>query len=272
MVDPQFLLYTLNEYLARTALLVQPLKLPTTGSNSGGGGSHSQLSAAEAGGITTIDVPLPLAGAGVAGAAEAGRPGSSSQEDAAAAWNPFEAPSNGSNGGGLQSRATGYLASGEAQEVLLPPGLAPAPQYLGLGGSLGYLRLLLEPTSPSPGEEEQQPEQPAPQRWLPLALCLGMPMQPTELCEAVCSAAQAAAFLDARARQQQREGQGALQAALNAQIAQHGACSTCFVGGGRDDDLGSFVDRPTRNLLFSGGKLAPLDLSAAAEGVPLLPA
>ena len=88
----------------------------------------------------------------------------------------------------------------------------------------------------------------------------------------MCSAAQAAAFLDGRARQQQREGQAALQEALNAQIAHHGACSTCFVGGGRDDDLASFVDRPTRNLLFSGGKLTPLDLNAVAEGVPLLPA
>ena len=172
---------------------------------------------------------------------------------------------------------TGYLASGEAQEVMLPRGLAPALQQLGLGGSLGYLRLLLDPSPASLAaaeEEEGQGQQHGEgqgQRWLPLALSLGMPMQPTELCQAVCSAAQAASFLDARARQQQREGQGALQAALHALVAQHGACSTCFVGGGRDDDLGCFVDRPTRKLLFSGGRLAPLDLSSVAEGVPLLP-
>lgn len=172
----------------------------------------------------------------------------------------------------------GYLASGESQEVQLPLGLAPALQQLGLGGSLGCLRLLLDPSPPSPGaaEEEEEGEgqqqgQGQEQRWLPLGLSLGMPMQPTELCQAVCTAAQAASFLDARARQQQREGQGALQAALHALVAQHGACSTCFVGGGRDDDLGCFVDRPTRNLLFSGGRLAPLDLSGVAEGVPLLP-
>ena len=65
--------------------------------------------------------------------------------------------------------------------MLLPPGLVAALQQLGLGGSLGYLRLLLKPSLPSPGEE-QEPEQLAPQRWLLLALYLGMPMQPAELC------------------------------------------------------------------------------------------
>jgi hypothetical protein len=63
-----------------------------------------------------------------------------------------------------------------------------------------------------------------------------------------------------------QEGQQALQRALCALISQHGACSCSFVGSARDADLSSFVDRPVRNLIFEGGRLAPLDCNAMQQG------
>ena len=276
-----------------TALLVQPLRLAPSASPAGGSASRPQLSDAPP--LTTIDVPLPLTL--LPPAEMAARPGSGqgAAEGAAASdgWNPFEegsggaAGGSGTSGGGSGSgsgsqpaRAVGYLPSGDADEVALPPGLPAALQQLGLGGALGFLRLLAEQAegdgaaegssgAVSGGGGGQPPQRE--QRWLPLALWLGMPMQPSQLCRAVCAAAQARGFLEPAALRAQREGQAALGAALAAQAAAHGACSTAFAGGGRDDDLGAYVDRPVRNLeLSSGGRLAPADLGGTAEGVPLL--
>ncbi|PSC69009.1 puromycin-sensitive aminopeptidase isoform X1 [Micractinium conductrix] len=279
LVERPFLLFTLNEYLARTALLVQPVRLT-------GGAAASQLSDTPA--LPTIDVPLPLrpAGGEVAGAAQAAPAGGGG-------WNAFEqpeaAPAAGDGGAGGSSaaaqqgeRAVGYLPGGETQEVALPAGLTPALHRLGLGSSPGFLRLVqasaAEVTaqgaasggdgSAAGGEGGASEE-----RWLPLALWLGMPMQPSALCQAVCDASLAARFLEPKARQRQREGQATLSAALAALAASHGACSTAFAGGGRDDDLGSFVDRPTRNLRFAGGQLAQAeDLAEVLDGAPLLAA
>ena len=236
LVERPFLLFTLNEYLARTALLVQPVRLT-------GGAAASQLSDTPA--LPTIDVPLPLrpAGGEVAGAAQAAPAGGGG-------WNAFEqpeaAPAAGDGGAGGSSaaaqqgeRAVGYLPGGETQEVALPAGLTPALHRLGLGSSPGFLRLVqasaAEVTaqgaasggdgSAAGGEGGASEE-----RWLPLALWLGMPMQPSALCQAVCDASLAARFLEPKARQRQREGQATLSAALAALAASHGACSTAFAG------------------------------------------
>jgi hypothetical protein len=281
VVETQFLLHTLNEYLQRTPLLVQALALPPpgqAGAPRSGAAARQQLSDAPP--LVTLDVPLPLAPRPPAAAAPGDRGGSAeSGGGGGSGWNPFESPQSSPGGGGSASpaapaepeAAVGYLPSGEAQEVQLPPGMAAALTRLGLGGSLGYLRLLQEPPPSGAGGGDGGGDGAAPPpRWLPLALWLGMPMQPSELCAAVCSAAAAGAFLDAPARQAQREGQATLAAALALLAAEHGACGTCFAGGGRDDDLGSYVDRPTRNLLCEGGRLAPLCLGEVVEGPQLL--
>ncbi len=288
-----------------TALLVQPLRLPPASAAAGSSSSRPQLS--EAAPITTIDVPLPLTllpgGEGAEPGSRQGAAAGPAAPAAADSWNPFEngggSSGNGaSSGSGVSSgsnsqpaRAVGYLPSGDAQEVVLPPGLPAALQQLGLGGALGFLRLLAEApegTAAGTADEdavggaaggasasEQQQQQAAggqqgEQRWLPLALWLGMPMQPCQLCRAVCNAALDRGFLERAALRSQREGQAALAAALAAQAAAHGACSTAFAGGGRDDDLGSYVDRPVQNLELVGGRLVPADLGGAAEGAPLL--
>lgn len=297
VVEAQFLLFTLNEHLARTALLVQPLCLtPAAAAAAGAGGSRSQQ-LSDAPPIVTIDVPLPLtllprespAGGTVAAAGDNGIGGSGS----GGSWNPFDGgpgptAAASSSSSSQTGRAVGYLPSGDAEEVSLPPGLPAALQRMGLGGSLGFLRLLQEPAAEAAGPDDA-PEAADPvaaadgnqqaaaaaqqqQRWLPLALWLGMPMQPSQLCRAVCAAAQAAGFLDAPARSAQRAGQTTLGATLSALAARHGACSTAFAGGGKDDDLGCFVDRPTHNLAFQGGRLGPAELGAAVAGVPLLQA
>lgn len=293
-MERQFLLYTLNEHLARTAVLVQPLALPGgDGGRGGASGSHLQLTDAPS--LVTIDVPLPLAPSPAA-AVQAGRqqqqqdtdqPGhgaAQQPEGSGSGWNPFEdAPAAGSARGSsstnaaqassssaLPERAVGYFPDGESQEVALPAGLAAALQRLGLGRSLGFVRLLQQPRAGGGSSSSSSGSAPA---WLPLALWLGMPMAPSSLCHAVCNAALAADFLDAPARAAQREGQAALTAALAEVASQYGACSTGFAGGSRDDDLGSYVDRPTRNLRFAGGVLAPADdLAPVLDGAMLLTA
>lgn len=286
IVERHFLLYTLNEHLARTAVLVQPLALPAgNGGGSGAPGAHGQLS--DAPGIVTIDVPLPLAPSAAAVHVEGQQPGQDAAlrlEGGGSGWNPFEdAPSAGSAGStasanaaavdssssaALPDRAVGFYSDGEAQEVVLPPGLAPALHRLGLGRSLGFVRLLQDPRAGSSGGGDGGGA-----AWLPLALWLGMPMTPSPLCQAVCNAALVAEFLDAPARAAQREGQVALSAALAELAARYGACSTGFAGGSRDDDLGSYVDHPTRNLRFGGGVLALADdLAPMLDGAMLLAA
>ena len=293
---------------------MQPLCLPPSSGAAGGSSSRPQLS--DAAPITTIDVPLPLTllpaaeAAGQTSSEQGAAAGPAAAAAAAAAaadsWNPFKSGgSSGGNGSGGTSgastsepaRAVGYLPSGDAQEVTRPPGLPAALQQLGLGGALGFLRLLAEPPeggaaggadvdaggvqagSSSASEQQQQQQQQqqheagqqgSEPRWLPLALWLGMPMQPCQLCRAVCNAALARGFLEPAALRAQREGQAALAADLAAQAAAHGACSTAFAGGRQDDDLGSFVDRPVRNLELVGGRLLLAELGGAAEGAPLL--
>ena len=278
IAEVQFLLYTLNEHLTRTALLAQPVQLAAVGSS-------------EPVVLATIDLPLPLPGGASAAMTVAAAPPPAAVPDLLTptaapelgAWNPFADPADdlvavpydfaaavadaasppapNSSGNGLT--VTGFRASGEPEPVHLPASFAGALTTLGLAGSLGYIRLV---------RHEQMPgAAPGSGPWVPLQLCLGMPMQPCELCQAVCDAACSSSFLDARSRRRQQEGQAVLQQALDALIAEHGGWNS-FVAGGKDDDLSSHVDRPARNFLVSSQGLvqvAPTDLSASLQGLPM---
>lgn len=256
MVLPESqLLYALNGYLGRSAVMIQPLRLPDSGGEEaqqdrGGGGNSSE----GLGPFATIDIALPLpAAAALAGAAPHAAVAAGGDD-----WDAFASLARPGDPGEPSSAAPlevqGILPSGEAEAVALPPAWAGMLRLLGLGSSLGHLRLLRDPGSGA---------------WVPLQLCLGMPLQPPELCQAVCDAAAAAGFLDPHARRAQQEGQAVLQRQLLALVAEHGACSNNFVGGGEDDDLSDFVDRPVRCLKYDGGQLAAASFGPYLQG-PLL--
>ncbi|KAI3436452.1 hypothetical protein D9Q98_005869 [Chlorella vulgaris] len=243
VVEAPFLLHSLNEYLQRSALLdAATAALATDAVASSDGSGPGQL------------------------------PGASAASGDS--WNPFELaeplPGGSERGSNLSShqrsmpqRVVGFLPSGEAQQVQLPAGRSAALHNLGLGGSLGFVRLLQAASSAAAAGNGTQ-------HWLPLMLRLGIPMQPSSLCQAVCESAAAADFLCAGAKQAHRGGQGVLAAALAALAAERGACSSAFAGGGQDDDLGPFVDRPVGTLLFDGSLLSCVQLGDAADGMPLL--
>ena len=251
MVLPEAqLLYALNGYLARSAVMIQPLCAGDGGEEAqqerGGGNGSEGL-----GPFTTIDIALPLPAAPAAPTSAAPDAYASNDDD----WDAFASlarPGDAASSAALEVQ--GILPSGEAEAVALPAAWAGMLRLLGLGSSLGHLRLLRDPDSGA---------------WVPLQLCLGMPLQPPELCQAVCDAAQATGFLDPKTRRQQQEGQAVLQRQLLALIAQHGACSNNFVGSGEDDDLTAYVDRPIRCLKYEAGQLAAASWGVYLQG-PLL--
>ena len=220
-----FLLFTLNEHLSRTALLVQPLHLPP--------GTDPTA-------LPGLDVPLPLP---------------------RFAAEPFQDPSSTKSMSGVDP-ISGQSMSVDAGE--LPLALDAAVRELGLDRALGHVRLVQVPaqdagrcstmsalpvngkilplsalashvTTKSEGdgrpaadgkggvmkdEERQKSHNSASVRglpadvpvsqaglserqsgvWVPLQLKLGLPLSPNALCSAVCSAASSAGFLDAEVR------------------------------------------------------------------------
>lgn len=115
----------------------------------------------------------------------------------------------------------------------------------------------------------------------PLQLCLGMPMQPTTLCEAVCERARAIRFLDQRTRRQRQVGGlggsrgprslGTLVCAWRPHAAQHGCGrpAACNHARGQSQSRGTTASSSTASpgrvpaLTTAGG---PAD--AAACSVP----
>lgn len=120
VADGSFLLYTLNEHLTRTAILVQPLSLPPW---------------VEATSLRTIDIPLPLSPSPA-----------TSQADPAIDSNNHTTPS--SKAGTFTSIET---SSGEEGQIQLPRELGGALESLGLAQSLGYLRMVQIPEAPADG-------------------------------------------------------------------------------------------------------------------------
>jgi hypothetical protein len=201
------LLAALNKYLARTAVMVQPLRRPVESD-----GDSGALGAAA--GMATVDVPLPLPsppppGAAASAAEEPSR-SHSRASSGGSGWANFEsaeaAPAEPSAAASAHVEVTAFAADGAAERVTLPAGCASGLRRLGLGGAVGVLRLLREPGAAA---------------WVPLQLTLGLPLQPPELCEAACRAAAAAGFLTPAACAAHAQGQRALEAALLALAAPH---------------------------------------------------
>ncbi|GLC36568.1 hypothetical protein PLESTM_000461100 [Pleodorina starrii] len=153
LVESSFLLYTLNELLSRTAVLVQPLDCTEPGWSP-----------------DVVDVPLPLplpTEAAMTTAAAAAAAAASTTSPAAAVSQLLPSPSF------CVASTTAPAAppapvvvpgirrtGGEAVRVVLEPGLVSGLRQLGLASCVGHLRLI-RMRGPLP-ETEPQPHPPAP--------------------------------------------------------------------------------------------------------------
>jgi len=163
----------------------------------------------------------------------------------------------------LTTTTTGYFDDGGTEEVKLPSGCKEALTKLGLGGAVGSLRLLRGSNKTEPGGDGPHGE------WMPLAVVLGVPLQPLELCRAVCSSAAAAGFLETKACKGHEEGQRVLHAALVSITLQHG--SQGLTGNGADQEFASEVPLPLRLLqVHSDGRVLDIALGSAVQGLSLL--
>jgi FAM91 C-terminus/FAM91 N-terminus len=162
----------------------------------------------------------------------------------------------------ITTKIIGYFKDGSTEEVVLPTGCKEALEKLGLGGAVGLLRLLrVVATNKEEAEEE---------KWVPLAVVLGVPLQPLELCRAVCTSAAAAGFLENTACKRHEEGQRALHAALLSITAQHGGRGL-ENGGGNDQEFFPEVPLPLRLLqITSNGRALDIAPGSAVQGLSLL--
>lgn len=150
---------------------------------------------------------------------------------------------------------TGYYKDGSTEEVVLPTRCKEAFEKLGLGGAVGSLRLLRGFNNKEEGDGSDV-------MWVPLSVVLGVPLQPLELCRAVCSRADAAGFLETKACKRHEEGQRILHAALTSITARHGSQGLGGSGG---------VPLPLRLLqINSNGKILDIALGSAVQGLSLL--
>ena len=117
IADGTFLLWTLNEHLTRTALLVQPLTLPR---------------GVEAASLPTIDVPLPLPWA--------------------SATNSTPRPADWS-----ADVSCIDTASGQEHSFTMPAEVAAALAALGLSQSLGCVRMIQLPGGEAGMPEQVRP-------------------------------------------------------------------------------------------------------------------
>jgi len=186
LVESRFLLYTLNEMLTRTGVLIQPLYI----GNSNSKGKSSVLLEPE-----MIDVPLPLT-------TRLLNASSSSQSTTII----LEA----------------FTPTGEAMHIDairdVPPGLWSAVQgTLGMGGGLGSLRFIH--TKHIRYDNSSSSNRECSYKWVPLQLTVGMPLQPPQLCEAACKAASERGMFQASA--EQRQGQARLQSLLTTLVSKY---------------------------------------------------
>lgn len=161
---------------------------------------------------------------------------------------------------------TGHFDDGSTEEVILPSGCKEALEKLGIGGAVGSLRLLRGSSSKEePGDDGGSDGT----TWVPLAVILGVPLHPLELCRAVCSSAASAGFLENKACKGHEEGQRALHAALVSFTAQHG--SQGLVGTGTDQEFVSEVPLPLRLLEINcNGRVLDIAVGSAVQGLSLL--
>jgi hypothetical protein len=234
------LLASLNQYLAKTAVLVQPLHgaMPAEGAQ-----NEAQQESALKG--MTLDVPLPLPLALDPAGSSSSR--TSRVESGGEDWSDFAA---GPGAGALSVKA--FAGDGGEEEVQLPADCASALKALGLGGAVGTLRVLRDAGT-------------TPARWVPLHLTLGLPLSPPHLCQVVCDGAAAAGFLSAAACAAHTEGQRTLHAAMQALAGQHGLAVGQAAGGG--DLSPAAVAFPAHCLEMDGaGRLRREALAASLQG------
>jgi len=188
LVESRFLLYTLNEMLTRTGVLIQPLYIGTSRKD-----DSSELAQPE-----MIDVPLPLTTSLL-------NASSSSQ----ATTILIEA----------------FTPTGEAIHIDaikdVPLGLWSAVQgALGMGGGLGSLRFIhTQHIKCGSTNSNSNSNRECSYKWVPLQLTVGMPLQPPRLCEAACKAASERGMFQASA--EQRQGQARLQSLLNTLVSKY---------------------------------------------------
>lgn len=260
VVSASALLFIMNSLLSKTALLVQPIDVNEADYQ------HSVIS---------LPLPLQLVPSNK-GSTKPGTPTAAalppSSSSASGAWATFEegtgpnksnrstprSPSgdNNNNSAAGARYVVGYMKDGVVEEVALPTEWSEALQKLGLGGAVGTLRLLRVLRG---GISE----------WVPLCVLLGVPLQPLELCNAVCSSAAAAGFLESGACKRHEEGQHALSSALDAVTRQHGLQGP--EANSVDVDLLAEVPLPLQMLqIDTRGKINRGDLGGAQQGVSLL--
>ena len=105
--------------------------------------------------------------------------------------------------------------------------------------------------------------------WVPLSVLLGVPLQPLELCKAVCSGAAASGFLDNVACKRHEEGQRVLSTTLEGVTRQYGVVGPDSTSA--DLDLLAEVPLPLQMLQIDPrGKVQRGDLGGAQQGVSLL--
>lgn len=248
------MLRALNVMLRRTALLVQPLRgsYPRSADPHPARAGEALDTQTEdtATSVALVDVPLPLKTSPGLHA----RTQSTASSTSNSGWADFEGPGQpGAAEAEDEVEVSGLAPDGSSLDLKLPAGCAAGLQSLGLGAAVGCVRLLREAGASD---------------WVPLRIDLGIPLQPQQLCDAVCASAAAARFLDPSVCDGHSAGQRTLQAALNQVVKQHGARA---VGGGRDDDLAADVALPLQTLqVDSAGRILISDLAGALQGVKLL--
>ena len=209
-------LHALNHLLAKTALLVQPV---AGGDSSGGVGEVDSAA-------LMVSVPLPLV---------YNNNNNKNNIDSGDAWANFESSSSSADGEKIS--VIGYYKDGSCESVVLPAGCVDALQHLGLSSALGCLRLLRNSSSVVTSSSST---------WLPISIVLGVPLQPLDLCRAVCENAAANGFLEASVCRRHEQGQRDLHALLLNLIAQHGGVAGPTPTGenGEAEDAGLAADVP----------------------------
>lgn len=240
MLESAFLLFSLNEYLSRTAVMVQPLNLPE-------GSDVASLS--------SVQIPLPPLSKGSMLQGVDTRTGATVQ---------LQRPANFDDAvkklglehalGSLRFMRSTPATTSHSDENVNRGNLPDSAQDSNEAGAVRG----------DAGEKDGGD-------WVPLHLQLGLPLAPPGLCDLVCSQATAAKFLDSDSRRQHQEGQAQLQQQLFSIISDYGACSNCQVAmGNKEDDAISFVDLPIYNLLFDGKQIRQLDYTDYQQGIGCL--
>lgn len=195
-----------------------------------------------------VYVPLPLPPNALS---------SASDEDTSEGWTTFEEIERSPNSVSLTVSVRGYRRDGAGREVPLTGNLVRAIHLLGLSNAVGVMRLLWDNSA---------------EEWVALAVTLGIPLIPVELCDAVCSAAQAVHFLNSEACSRHDRAQRSLFAAVADVAGRHGVPGPS--AGGADADVSVDVALPVHPMTVeSDGRIvvaSHVALNHAIQGSQLV--